>query len=313
MKEKAVAKVGVIGTGFVGASAAYAMTLGGVGNDMVLVDVNTARAQAEAADIGHAASLSSGVRVVAGDYAALKGASVVVIAAGVNQKPGESRLDLLSRNVQIFRSIIPEVVKYAEDAVVLVTTNPVDIMTQVTKLLHPRPERVLGSGTLLDTARFRSLLGQECGISPRYIHANVLGEHGDSAVLCWDGARLAGLPLAEFMGEALDREKKKSIEAGVRDAAATIIAGKQATYYGIGAAVSKIVSAILGDTRGVYTLSYESPFGVCLSLPRVMGTGGVCRTVMPHMSHAELEALGESATILRKSLQGVVESDRLLV
>lgn len=308
-----MAKIGVVGTGFVGASSAYAMTLAGVGNDMVLVDVNAARSQAEAADIGHAASLTSGMRVVSGDYAALKGAAVVVIAAGVNQKPGESRLDLLSRNVQIFRSIIPEIVRYAEDAVVLVTTNPVDIMTEITKCLHPHPERVLGSGTLLDTARFRTLLGRECGISPRYIHANVLGEHGDSAVLCWDGARLAGLPLAEFMGEALDAEKKKFIEAGVRDAAATIIAGKQATYYGIGAAVSKIVSGILGDKRGVYTVSAESPYGVCLSLPRVVGAGGVCRTVMPHLSAAEQAEMQNSADVLKRSLQGVVENGRLLV
>lgn len=308
-----MAKVGVIGAGFVGASSAYAMTLAGVGSDLVLVDVNAARAQAEAADIVHAASLSSAMRVSAGDYAALKDAAVVVISAGVNQKPGESRLDLLSRNVQIFRQIVPEVVRYAAQAVVLVATNPVDIMTQVTKLLHPHPERVLGSGTLLDTARFRTLLGQESGISPRYIHANVLGEHGDSAVLCWDGARVAGLPLDELMQGALTTEKMRTIESGVRDAAATIIAGKQATYYGIGAAVSKIVSAILGDTRGVYTLSAESPFGVCLSLPRVVGAGGVVQTVMPRLSEKERQGLEASAAVLEKSLQGVIEDGKLVV
>lgn len=308
-----MAKVGVIGTGFVGASSAYAMTLAGVGSDLVLVDVNAARAEAEAADIGHAASLSSGLRVASGDYAALKGAEVVVIAAGVNQKPGESRLDLLSRNAQIFRSIIPEIVRHAEEAVVLVTTNPVDIMTEITKCLHPHPERVLGSGTLLDTARFRTLLGQACGVSPRYIHANVLGEHGDSSVLCWDGARVAGLSLSEFMQGELTTAKIQAIEAGVRDAAATIIAGKQATYYGIGAAVAKIVAAVLGDTRGVYTVSAESPYGVCLSLPRVIGAGGVCRTVMPHLSQTEKAAMQTSADVLRDSLKGVVEDGKLLV
>lgn len=237
-----MAKVSVIGTGFVGASSAYAMALTGVCSDLLLVDLNEERARAEAQDISHGAAVSSGVRVHSGTYEDIVGSEVIVVAAGVNQKPGESRLNLLSRNASIFQSIIPHIVKHAPNAVVIVATNPVDIMTEVTRLLHPKPELVIGTGTVLDTARFRDLLGRETGISPRYIHANVLGEHGDSSVLCFDNAQISGMTIPEFfssIGKNWTSELAKQIEEKVRGAAGTIIAGKQATYYGIGAAVAR--------------------------------------------------------------------------
>ncbi|SUO93342.1 L-lactate dehydrogenase [Suttonella ornithocola] len=311
-----MAKVSVIGTGFVGASSAYAMALTGACSDLMLVDLNEERARAEAADISHGAAVSSGVRVHSGHYPDITGSAAVVIAAGVNQKPGESRLNLLSRNASIFQSVVPEVVKYAPDAVVIIATNPVDIMTEVTRILHPKPELVLGTGTVLDTARFRDLLGRESGVSPRYIHANVLGEHGDSSVLCWDHAQVAGMPIREFlasMDKQWTQELADLIESKVRGAAGTIIAGKQATYYGIGAAVAKIVEAVLKDSRAVMTVSGPSEYGVCLALPRVIGKSGIMHTLDPLLSDCERKGLEESAAVLLETQSPIIKDGKLLL
>ena len=189
-----MAKVGVIGAGFVGATAAYAMMLNGTCSEIVLIDRDEARAKAEAADIAHGAPLAKGVRAYAGDYPDLKGAALVVIAAGSNQKPGESRLNLLARNAAILASIVPEIVKVAPDAVVLLVSNPVDIMTSIARALHPTPSLVMGSGTILDSARFRQLIGERAGVNARYVHSYVMGEHGDSSVMCWSSALIAGMP-----------------------------------------------------------------------------------------------------------------------
>lgn len=296
--------VGVIGAGFVGAASANAIALSNTCSELVLLDKNHERAVAEAADIAHGAAIAGSTRVRAGDYEDLKGAKVVVIAAGVNQKPGESRLDLLARNTAIFGEIVPQVAKYAPEAVVVIATNPVDIMTDVTRSLHPNPELVLGTGTLLDTARFRGLISQASHVSARYIHATVLGEHGDSSVLCWDSARVAGLDLDTFMqqtGADWSAARRSEIEDKVRGAAAKIIAGKQATYYGIGASVMKIVSGILGDRRGIYTLSTPSDYGVCLSLPCVLGKDGIIQVLKPNLSAKEQEGLEKSAAVLKET------------
>ncbi|UJF24832.1 L-lactate dehydrogenase [Suttonella sp. R2A3] len=301
-------EVGIVGTGFVGATSAYAIALQGICNELLLIDAHTERARAETADIAHAAALSGTTRVRSGDYDGLRGAKVVVIAAGVNQQPGESRLALLARNAAIFARVVPEIVRVAPQAVVVVATNPVDIMTDITRNLHPHPERVLGTGTLLDTARMRELIGRECGVAARYIHANVLGEHGDSSVLCWDSARIAGTNIAEFMktlGVSWNHQQRGVIEDKVRSAAAMIIAGKKATYYGIGAAVMKIVDGILRDGRGVYTLSGPSEYGVCLSLPRVLGEDGIVHTVTPDLSDTERQAIQESARLLRNTQEAI--------
>lgn len=310
-----MAKVSVIGTGFVGAASAYAMALTGVCNDLILVDLNEERARAEAQDISHAAAVLSGVRVHSGHYPNITGSAAVVIAAGVNQKPGESRLNLLSRNAAIFQSVIPELVKYAPDAVVIIATNPVDIMTEVTRLLHPHPEHVLGTGTVLDTARFRDLLGRESGVSPRYIHANVLGEHGDSSVLCWDQARVSGMKIPDFMAELGKKwtpELANTIEQKVRGAAGTIIAGKQATYYGIGAAVAKIVEAVLKDSRAVMTVTGPSEYGVCLALPRIIGSQGIMHTLHPDFSEAEKAGLRHSAAVLAETQAGIIKDGKFI-
>lgn len=309
-----MAKVSVVGTGFVGATSAYALALEAVCSDLILVDIDQERMRAEAADISHAVALGSSVRVHSGDYSDIRDSSVVVIAAGVNQKPGESRLDLLGRNVAIFKSVVPQVVAAAPNAVIVVATNPVDIMTEVTRALHPQPERVLGTGTVLDTARFRDLLGREIGISPRYIHANVVGEHGDSSVLSWAAARAGGLPIPQLlasMGKTLSQETIDRIEKKVRGAAATIIAGKQATYYGIGAAVMKIVTMILSDSRAVMTLSCPTHYDVCFSLPAIVGHRGIMQVIEPELSDQEQEKLKNSAKILIETRAAIMTDGTL--
>jgi len=308
-------KVSVIGTGFVGATSAYAIALMGICSDLMLVDINEERARAESADISHGAAITTGVRVHSGEYGEIKDSSAIIIAAGVNRKPGESRLDLLARNAAIFRGILPHIVKYAPEAIVVVATNPVDIMTDVTRVLHPNPGRVLGTGTVLDTGRFRDLLGRASGINAQHIHANVIGEHGDSSVLCWNQARVANAPIPEVfasLNKAWSREIADGIETKVRSAAATIICGKQATYYGIGAAAAKIVKCILQDARAVMTVSGPSKYGVSLSLPRVIGKTGIFHTFMPELSGEEKEKLDHSAKALGETKAAIINGGELI-
>src|SRR5574339_739426 len=195
-------KIGIVGCGMVGSASAYALVMSGVGREIVLVDLNRARAEAEANDIGHAVPFAHPLTVRAGSYADLEAARVVVIAGGVAQKPGETRLELLRRNADVFQAIVPSVLRVAPQAVLLVVTNPVDIMTHLAAHFAAGfgvpSTRVIGSGTTLDTARFRALLGRHFGIDPHHVHAYVLGEHGDSEVLAWSQASIAGLSLDEF-------------------------------------------------------------------------------------------------------------------
>ncbi len=301
-------KVGVVGAGLVGATAAYAMTLRDSCSELVLVDKDVKRARAEAQDIAHASPISHGARVSSGNYASLEGSKVVVIAAGANQQPGESRLDLLAKNAAIFRELIAQITQAAPDAVLLIATNPVDILTQLTVQLAPG-SAVLGSGTVLDSARFRHLMAQHAGVDATHVHGYVLGEHGDSEVMAWSTATVAGLPIEHFMkerGRQWTADIRSEIEAGTRDAAAAIIEGKRATYYGIGAALARIVERIVGDRRAVLTVSAPTPeFGVCLSLPRIVGAGGVQDTVMPNLTKEEKQALKASAGVLKKAVSSL--------
>lgn len=300
-------KVGIVGCGFVGSTGAYAMALDGSASEIVLIDLNRALAAAQAEDILHATPFAASVRVIAGDYPDLKDAQAVVLACGVNQKPGESRLDLLNRNVSVFQSVIPQVLKYAPKAVLIVVSNPVDLLTHiVTRISNLPSKQVFGSGTLLDTARFRALLGEHLGISSHSVHAYVLGEHGDSEVLVWSSAQAGGLPLEDFAaqtGKTLTPDIKHKIDDGVRRAAYRIIEGKKATYYGIGAGLSRLVRSIRDDDRAVFTASnivVESAGlpAMSVSLPRVIGSEGVVATLRPTLSYTEHEALLKSATML---------------
>lgn len=311
-----MAKVGIIGAGFVGATAAYAMMLNGTCSEIVLIDANEARAKAEAADIAHGAPLARGVRAYAGSYADLQGAVLVVIAAGSNQKPGESRLNLLARNAAIFASIVPQVVAVAPDTVVLIVSNPVDIMTSITRALHPTPELVMGSGTILDSARFRQLIGERAGVNARYVHSYTLGEHGDSSVMCWSSALIAGMPVATFMSERQipwGKKEMDDIATNVRGAALSIIAGKNATYYGIGIAVNSLADAIINDRHAIFTVSGSCAFDdVCLSLPRLIGRRGILDTLMPPLNKEESLALSQSAQILYDAQEGVLKDGKLI-
>ena len=311
-----MAKVGVIGAGFVGATAAYAMMLNGTCSEIVLIDRDEARAKAEAADIAHGAPLAKGVRAYAGDYPDLKGAALVVIAAGSNQKPGESRLNLLARNAAILASIVPQIVKVAPEAVVLLVSNPVDIMTSIARALHPTPSLVMGSGTILDSARFRQLIGERAGVNARYVHSYVMGEHGDSSVMCWSSALIAGMPVATFMRERKipwDDKIMDDIAHDVRNAALAIIAGKHATYYGIGIAVNSLADAIINDRHAVYTASGGCAFDdVCLSLPRLIGRKGILETLMPPLNKDESVALSHSAQVLYDAQEGVLKDGKLV-
>ncbi|WP_161884268.1 L-lactate dehydrogenase [Deinococcus alpinitundrae] len=297
-------KVGVVGAGLVGATTAFSMVLRGSCSELVMVDRNERRAEAEAADIAHAAPMSHAVRVSSGGYEQLNGARVVVLAAGVNQKPGESRLDLLARNAAVFRDVVPQVARAAPDAVLLVATNPVDVLTTLTArlLAHSPAQPVIGSGTVLDSARFRSLLAERSGLDPQNVHGYVLGEHGDSEVLAWSGVSVAGQALGEFLqrrGVVFDDLFRSEIDAAVRGAAAKIIAGKQATYYGIGVALARIAEAVLRDRRSVLTVSASAPGDVAYSLPRVVGGAGVLETLMPRLDAPEQEALERSVAVIR--------------
>ena len=301
-------KIGIVGTGQVGSATAYALALRGTAVELVLLDHDPALARAQAEDIAHAVPFASATRVAAGDYRDLAGAGIVVIAAGVPQAPGESRLALLGRNAAVFRDVIARVLDAAPDAILLVASNPVDVMTQVaTRLSGLPPARVIGSGTILDTARFRWLLGQHLGIAPQSVHAYVLGEHGDSEVLAWSSARAGGraLPsLAAQDGVPLDDAVRARIDDGVRRAAYTIIAGKGATWYGIGAGLARVVGAIARDERDIFSVSITTPevegvTDVALSVPRILGRAGVLADLLPELAPAEHAALRASAAMLK--------------
>ena len=305
-------KVGIVGAGNVGSATAYAMVLRGAAQEVVLVDRDEKLAGAHAEDILHATPFASPVRVSAGSVAALDGAGVVVLTAGVGQKPGETRLDLLARNADVFRALVPEVLRVAPDALLVVATNPVDVMTQVAaRVAHGEcgvdPMRVIGSGTILDTARYRALLADHLAVSPHSVHAYVLGEHGDSEVLAWSSARVGGVPLGVFDDDAecrVDDAVRARIDEAVRRAAYRIIAGKGSTYHGIGAGLARLVEMIRDDERAVATVSVLTPTvegveEVALSLPRIIGAGGVLRTLTPELDAAEHAALGRSAAILK--------------
>jgi L-lactate dehydrogenase len=310
-------KIGIVGCGMVGSTSAYALVMSGVGREIILIDLNRARAEAEANDIYHAVPFAHPLTVRAGDYPDLSGAHVVVIAGGVAQKPGETRLQLLQRNADVFRQIVPSVLRNAPKAVLLVVSNPVDIMTHLAAHFAAQfdvpPTRVIGSGTTLDSARFRALLGQHFGVDPHHVHAYVLGEHGDSEVLAWSQATIAGLNLDEFAkvhGKPLTQAQRQGIDENVRRAAYHIIAGKGATYYGIGSAVARIVSVLLHDQRAILTIcsrisGVPGCDGITLALPHLVGGHGALATIPLNLSPTESEALHRSANILREAIESL--------
>jgi L-lactate dehydrogenase len=304
-------KIGIVGSGLVGATAAYALVMRGVGREVVLVDLNKERAQAEADDIFHAVPFAHPLQVRAGDYADLAGSRVVVIAAGVNQRPGESRLELLGRNARIFHSVVPEILRYAPEAILIVATNPVDIMTHLTARFASEQgvpsTRIIGTGTTLDTARFRALLGRQLGVDSQHVHAWVLGEHGDSEVLTWSLVAVSGIPLPEYCqlrGLAVCADDKEWIDERVRRAAYHIIQGKGATYYGVGSAIARITEVVLRDLRSILTVCtpVDDIYGVkdvTVSLPHLVSGQGSIATLHPPLDDGEAQELQNSARLIR--------------
>jgi L-lactate dehydrogenase len=317
-------KVGIVGSGNVGAGAANAIVLRGVAREVVLVDINTKRAQAEAEDILHAVPFSSHAVVVRqGEYSDLDGCSVVVITAGVAQRPGETRLQLLERNAAIFKGMIPQIVASAPDAVLVVATNPVDIMSHLTahyaKPLGVPRKHVIGSGTTLDTARFRSILGRALDVDPEHVHGYVVGEHGDSEVLAWSMTTVGTVPLddyAQARGIALTDEILQEVDDGVRRAAYRIIEGKGSTYYGIGAALARIVQAIVRDQRSLLTVSVPvetigDVHDITFALPAIVGGDGIISVLPAPLNDEEERLLEDSARTLRQALDDLAAAGGL--
>jgi L-lactate dehydrogenase len=283
------------------------MAIRGSSSEIVLIDVDQAKAEAEAQDIAHATTFTEPVRVTRGSYDDLLDARVVVMAAGVNQKPGETRLQLLGRNAAIFRQVIPQIVTNAPDTIIVVSANPVDIMTEVTERIAygagARPGSVLGTGTILDTARFRQLVGAHMDVDSRHVHGYVYGEHGDSEVLGWSSLDIAGMPVADFAatkGVEWDEQVRAQITEKTVRAAYAIIEGKGATYYGIGAATARLVESLVRDERAIFTVTASVPeYGCSMALPRLVTGGGVGAVLHPTMGPEEKTALLASAEVLR--------------
>lgn len=307
-------KVGIVGTGLVGSTCAYAMVMAGVGSEIVLVDKNRKRSAAEANDIFHAVPFAHRMRVTPGDYSDLAGSHLVVVAAGVNQRPGETRPQLLQRNAQVFREVIPRILEYVPAALLLIVANPVDVMTHLATRFAAdygvTSTRVMGSGTTLDTARFRALLGQRFGVDPQHVHGYVIGEHGDTEVLTWSLVTIGVTHLNEFArlrGITMDDQIRASIDENVRKAAYQIIEGKGATHYGIGSAVAHIAHVILNDHRAILTVSalapeVESISNVTISLPRLVGGEGILATFSLPLDEQESGALRKSAYVVRQAV-----------
>jgi L-lactate dehydrogenase len=313
-------KIGIVGSGLVGSTAAYALVMEGIGRHIVLVDKNEARAQAEADDILHAVPFAHPLQVSAGEYRDLAGSQVVIITAGVNQRPGETRLQLLERNAAVFREVVPQVLTYAPEAVLVVATNPVDVMTHLAARYAAEfglpSQRVIGSGTTLDTARFRTLLGAHFGVDPHHVHGYVVGEHGDSEVLTWSLVTIGGTTLEAFCqlrDTCLDEETKQAIDQRVRRAAYHIIAGKGATYYGIGGALARIVDVLLHDQRAILTVCTPTAevagvADVTVSLPHLVGGDGILATLPLPLNEGEAAALRASAQTIRSVIDDLEAS-----
>lgn len=310
-------KIGIVGLGRVGSSTAFALLMRGLAREMVLIDVDRKRAEGDALDLIHGTPFTRRTNIYAGDYKDLKGADVIIVAAGVPQKPGETRLQLLGRNTRVMREIARNVSKYAPDSIVIVVTNPVDVLTYFfLKESGMDRRKVFGSGTVLDTARLRTLIAQHCGFSPRSVHVYVIGEHGDSEVPVWSGAMIGGIPLQNMcqICNRCDSHILEEFAEKTKRAAYEIIERKGATHYAIALAVTDIVETIFFDEKRVLTLSvyledYLGIQDVCISVPAVLGRHGVERILKLELSEEEMKAFRESAKILKSAIEEILAEE----
>ena len=313
-------KVAIIGTGRVGASCAYALQLRGLASEIVLINANRQRAEGEAMDINHGSQFTKPVRVWAGEYKDCRDADIVVLAAGTSQKPGDTRLDLLKNNANILQRMIAPALKYLEDTIVIVAANPVDVLTYLTWQITGLPShQIIGSGTILDTARFRFLLGQHFKMDTHSIHAYIIGEHGDSQVPVWSLANIAGMHLDEythFNGNPVGASLRGKIAENTRRAAYEIIHRKGATYYAIAAGLVRIIEAIVRDENSVLTISgvvngVHGLNDVALSLPAVVNRQGIAKTLDLPLSDEEDAGLKRSAQVIHDAIASLKLDERI--
>ena len=306
-----VRKVVMIGCGFVGAACSFAIMQSGLFSEMVLIDADKSKAEGEALDISHGVPFAKPIKIYAGDYDDIKDASLIIVTAGANQKPGETRLDLVKKNISIFKSIIPEIKKRDFNGVLLIVANPVDILTTVAQKLSGLPEnKVIGSGTVLDTARLKYELGNHLNVDSRSVHAFIIGEHGDSEIAAWSSANVSGIPLNKFCemrGHFNHDEAMKRIAENVKNSAYEIIEKKKATYYGVAMAVKRICEAIVRDEKSILPISslMKGNFGIegiSLSMPAIVGKDGVECLVPIQLNEEEISKLQQSAQTLKNTL-----------
>ncbi len=307
-------KIAIVGVGSVGASFAYSLMIHGYASEIILIDNDKKKAQGEAMDLEHGLPFVLPTRISAGEYSDCKGADIVVLTAGSAQKPGESRLNLVDRNVAIFKEIIPQVTQHNKNCILLAATNPVDIMTYAAlKLSNFPPNRVIGSGTILDTSRLRSLLGEHFGIDSRNVHSYIIGEHGDREVPVWSSASIAGVKLKEYCpicGMKYEPPYLDGIFQQVKNAAYKIIELKGSTYYAIGLGLTRIVESIVRDENTILTVSsllqdYYGVSDVCLSVPTIINREGIAQTIKLSLEENEIRLLQSSASVLKKVIEHI--------
>ena len=305
-------KISIIGAGFVGSTSAFAIIDAGLASDIVLVDVNRDKAEAEAMDLSHGAAFVKTVSITAGTIEDTKDSDLIIITAGIGPKPGETRLDILNKNIPIFKDIVPKLAQYSPDAILLVVSNPVDILTYVTYKSSGFPaNRVIGSGTVLDTSRFKSILSKHFKVDARNIHAYIIGEHGDSEIATWSLTKIAGMSIDEYcdtIGKKCDLDFKKKVHADVKNAAYEIINRKGYTNYAVALAVRRISEALLDDEQSILTVSgyftgEEGINDVYMAIPCVVGRQGIERIIPVPLSSSEQEQLLESAKMLKTILK----------
>ena len=309
-------KAAVIGCGFVGSATAFTLMQSRLFSELVLLDVNMEKADGEAKDIAHGIPFAGQMKIYAGTYDDAADAAIISITAGANQKPGETRLDLVQKNTAIYQSIIPEIVKRDFGGILLIVSNPVDILTYVALKLSGLPEnRVLGSGTVLDTARLKYALGEHLGVDSRSVHSFIIGEHGDSEIAAWSSTNVSGIPLNDFCemrGHFNHDAAMDAIAEKVKNSAYEIISKKQATYYGIAMSVKRICECIVRNERSILPVSamMHGEYGIediTLSMPAIVGIGGVETHVPIALSEEEAEKLVESAKKLKEVAKGLIE------
>ncbi|HHU85927.1 MAG: L-lactate dehydrogenase [Pelotomaculaceae bacterium] len=302
-------KIAVVGVGAVGATTAFTLAMSGLATELVLVDVNQPKAIGEALDIAHAAAFIKPARIYAGTFEDCRDASIIVFSAGAAQKPGETRLELLQKNYAILKQSLPRLQGGNQEQILIIVSNPVDVLTYAAlKITGLPPQKVFGSGTVLDSSRFRHSLSRRCGVAPRNIHAYVVGEHGDSEVLLWSLAYIAGMRVDQYCDLAcIEPVSRRVLEQEVKNAAHEIILGKGATYYAISLAVKRICESIARDENSILTVTglIDGLYGIkdcCLSLPAVINAGGRGRPLELPLAEEERKALLESAAIIKNAI-----------